>query len=93
MDVHIYSVKLTVKQVNKSLYDDNTKRLKPQDTQLEISKIYAYTRKFRERTLGLRICLWEYTQKANFEIHLPPKSFRNFTKWFKEGRSCTMVIA
>ena len=28
---------------------------------------------------GLRIYLCDYTQRANFEIHLPTKSYCNFT--------------
>ena len=82
MDVRIYSVKA----LNMSLYNHKTKRPKSQDTQLEISKIPVLWRKIElgglgpgETTARLSICLWEHTWKANFKIHLLPKSYFNFT--------------
>ena len=69
----------------KGLCNDNTKRPKPQDIQLSVSKIYAICQIIQQGDSGPResaagvTCLLESTQKANFEIHLPPKSCHNFS--------------
>ena len=52
-------------------YNDNTKRPKPKENQLEILKIYAFCQKIQQRALapaesaaGVTIYLWEYTRKV-----------------------------
>ena len=44
MEIHIYSIKVKNQGGN-----DNTKNGKPQDTQLEILKIYAFCPKIQQR--------------------------------------------
>ena len=52
----------------------------------------------RELCWGYLSIFVNTSRKASFEIHLPsmefitPWSYCNFTWWFKEGRSCSIVI-
>ena len=46
----------------------------------------------RERCWGYESIFVNTSRKANFEIHLPSKSCCNFTQWFKEGHSWSIVI-
>ena len=41
------------------IYDDNTKRTKPEDIPQEISKIYAFYGKIQQRASGLERALLE----------------------------------
>ena len=57
MDVHIYTVKANSQTGNMSLYNENTKKAKPQDTELGISKIYEFCQKIDRLT-------WNYTSES-----------------------------
>ena len=48
MEIHIYSIKVKNQGGN-----DNTKNQKPQETQLEILKIYAFCPKIQQRVSDL----------------------------------------
>ena len=51
MEVHIYSVKAKIQHMCQK-YNSNTKLPKPQDTQLEILKMYTFCRKVQQRASG-----------------------------------------
>ena len=54
-------LKLRVKQViYQSRYNDNIKRPRPQDAQLEILRIYASCRKIQKRVSGPGVRCWRY---------------------------------
>ena len=53
MEVHIYSVKAKHQAGNMiQIYNDNIKRLKPQDILLGILKIYLFYWKIQQKALG-----------------------------------------
>ena len=76
-------LKLTIKEViYKRLYNDNTKWSKLQDTPLGIK--FSRRPQVQERALlGIRICLWKDTRKANFEIHELMNCFCGMFDWQK----------
>ena len=80
------------------LLNDNEKRPEPQDIQLRVSKISAFYQKISQGAsalgesaagsyLSLRIHL-----KSQFWNPSSPKGCFNFTQWFMEEHSCTIVI-
>ena len=50
MDVRMYAVKANSQADNKILCNENTKKIKPQDTELGILKIYELCQKFGRPT-------------------------------------------
>ena len=99
--MYTYAVlNLTVKQViHESEKWQHKKAWAPRYSDRGSQKFKHFARKFikgplvKERALlRLRIWIWEYKQKANFEIHLPPKSCHNFTLWCKDGHTWSIVI-
>ena len=70
MEVHIYSVQDKSQTGNMSqTYNDNIKRLKPQDTQLGILKIYAFCWKIQQNELGPGESTAGVTQYLSLTIH------------------------
>ena len=78
MEVHLHSVNAK-SQAGSSRYNDNTKRPKWKENQLGILKIYAFCWKIQQRTPGPG-------------EHLPHKSCCNFTYWFMEVCSWSIVV-
>ena len=79
-------------------YNDDTKRPKSKENQLEILKIYAFCQKIQQRASGLGesavgvlIYLSMRIQPKSRRI-FPARSCRNFTQWFMEGRSCSILV-
>ena len=83
------------------IYNNNSKRPKPQENQLESLEISS--REFMHfagnsaEGLGSRrkhcwgyVSVFENTPKKL--PHLSPKICRNFNQWFKEGRSWSIVV-
>ena len=64
-------------------YNNNTKRPKPKENQLEILKIYAICQKIQQKTLAPGECDWcclsIYENAPKKLMHLPPKGCHNFT--------------
>ena len=92
VEVHIHSVKAKSQA-------GNTKRPKPKENQLGILKIYAFCWKIQQRasgpvesTIGVTyLNIWDENTPKKLPHH-PPKSYCNFTKWFKEGHSWSIVV-
>ena len=83
------------------IYNDNTKRPKVQGIQLGILRISArefteFAGSSAEGRGSRRERCWRYVsvyeKSPKKWLHLSPKSFRNFTKWFKEGRDWSIVV-
>ena len=83
------------------IYNDNTKRPKPKENQLGILGMLPreFTHFAGNSPEGLgsrREHRWDYV--SLFEnmpkklLHLSPESCHNFTQWFREGRSWSIVI-
>ena len=81
--------------------NDNTKRPKPKENQLGIFEISTwefthFAGNLQEGHGSRREHCWDYV--SVFEntskklLHLSPKSCHNFTKWFREGHSWSIVI-
>ena len=85
VEEHIYSVKAKSQTGNIWVKDNgNTQRLKLQDTQLGILKVYAFCWKNSAEDLGSsRECCWVYLSVYENTpekfLHLPPKSYHSFT--------------
>ena len=64
-------------------YNNNTKRPKPKENQLEILKIYTICQKIQQKTLAPGECDWcrlsIYENAPKKLMHLPPKGCHNFT--------------
>ena len=96
MEAHIYSVKVKSQASNIWAKDKmTTQRPKPQDTQLGILKIYAFSLKIQQRAL----CPGESAAGvACWSVRIHPKSCHMShlkvatTYWFKEQRSWSMVV-
>ena len=97
MDVHIYSVKAENQAVNIWVYVMTTH--KEQGCKMLSLGPQIFTGNlagglgFRREHCGGYVSISVNTpRKANFEINLPCKSCCNFTSWFKEGRSWSILI-
>ena len=78
-------------------YNANTKRPKANKNRLRIKKINTFCRKIQQRASGPGESAAGFTY-LSMRIHskswriFPPKSCRNFTKWFKKGRSWDIEV-
>ena len=76
-------------------YNDNTKRQKPKENQLDPKNLCILPGNSAEGLGSRRECYWGYISiyenALKKFLHLAPKSCRNFTWWFKEG--CNWSIA
>ena len=96
MEAHIYSVKVKSQASNIWAKDKmTTQRPKPQDTQLGILKIYAFSLKIQQRAL----CPGESAAGvAYWSVRIHPKSCHMFhlkvatTYWIKEQRSWSIAV-
>ena len=100
--VHIYSVKANSQAGNMSqIYNDNTNRPKLKENQPGIlgisSREFMHFAGNSAEGLGARrehcwgyISVSENTPKKL--LHISPKSCRNFTQWFRERHSSSIVV-
>ena len=99
---HIYSVKANSQAGNMSqIYNDNTNRPKLKENQPGIlgisSREFMHFAGNSAEGLGARrehcwgyISVFENTPKKL--LHISPKSCRNFTQWFRERHSSSIVV-
>ena len=100
--VHIYSVKANSQAGNMcQIYNDNTNRPKLKENQPGIlgisSREFMHFAGNSAEGLGARrehcwgyISVFENTPKKL--LHISPKSCRNFTQWFRERHSSSIVV-
>ena len=75
------------------IYNNNTKRPKLKENQLGILEISGNSAEglgFRRECCWGYVSIFENTPKKL--LHLSPKSCANFTEWFREGCSWSLVV-
>ena len=77
-------------------YTDNIKKPKSKENLLGIIKTYAFSQKIEQRATGRGERCGDYVSinenTPGKLLHLPLKSCCNFTQWFKEGHSRSIVV-